>query len=87
MPRLRREHEVTPDGWSRWIPPVMKGYKMSCCDCSLTHDLEFQVVKVLKILPNGDWEHGDPLDPHKYRVLFRARRNKRSTSAARRKRK
>lgn len=27
-----------------WIQPVMKGYKMSCCDCGLVHVLNFKIV-------------------------------------------
>ena len=46
--------------------------------------MEFQVVRVKGDNPDGTWNHGLPLDPEKYRVLFRARRNKRSTAAMRR---
>jgi hypothetical protein len=84
MAKHRREVEG-PDGWSRWVTPVMSGYKMGCCDCGLVHDLQFEVVEVLRYLPNGTFEHEEALDPEKYRVLFRARRNNRSTSAVRRK--
>lgn len=56
---------------------------MACCDCGLVHDMEFQVVKVKQTRPDGTWEHGEPLDPGKYRVMFRAKRNKRSTGRLR----
>ena len=34
---------VTPDGWSEWQQPIMKGYRMQCCDCGLVHEVEFEV--------------------------------------------
>lgn len=82
MARFIKEKD-TGDGWSRWVPPKMKGYRMGCCDCHLVHDMEFQVVEVTANLPDGSWEHGEPLDPTKYRVLFRAKRNNRSTNRLR----
>ena len=75
-----REHE---DGWSRWVAPVMSGYKMACCDCGLVHDTEFIAVKVTKHNDDGTWEY-EELDESEYRVLFRARRNNRSTGQVRR---
>lgn len=72
------------DGWSRWIPPLMRRYKMACCDCGLVHDTEFDIVKVEKQNSDGSWEHSDPMDPEKYRVLMRVRRNNRSTAGTRR---
>ena len=44
MPRYRQEEAKHSDGWSRWVYPVMKGYKMSCCDCGLVHEMEFRVT-------------------------------------------
>jgi hypothetical protein len=28
------------DGWTCWIHPLA-GFRMSCCDCGLVHELEF----------------------------------------------
>lgn len=42
--RIRVEKEVA-DGWSRWVQPVMKGYLLACCDCSLVHRLDFRIHK------------------------------------------
>lgn len=28
------------DGWTDWIHPA-GGYRLACCDCGLTHDLQF----------------------------------------------
>ena len=71
------------DGWCDEVTPIMDGYKMACCDCGLVHDMEFRAVRVKK--DNGDGTFlGDWLDPKKYRVAFRARRNNRSTGQVRR---
>lgn len=31
------------DGWTRWIQPVRKGYKMQCCNCDLIHIVDFRI--------------------------------------------
>lgn len=81
---MKKEKELS-DGWSRWIPPTPnKPYRLGCCDCGLVHDTEFQVVEVLEHTSKDTFHHGPPLDPTKYRVLFRARRNNRSTAQLRR---
>lgn len=41
MAKFRREIEGE-NGWSDWIHPL-GGYKISCCDCGLVHDLEFRI--------------------------------------------
>lgn len=74
---------IEGNGWSRWVPPQMKGYRMGCCDCGLVHDVDFQVVKVKKYLPDGTWEYAELVDQTKYRVLFRAKRNNHSTGRLR----
>lgn len=71
------------DGWCDWASPIMDGYKLGCCDCGLVHDMQFAVVRKTKDNPDGTWTCTD-LDPDKYRIFFRARRNKRSTAAVRR---
>jgi hypothetical protein len=38
--------ETRPDGWTEWQWPVQgrgKVYKLTCCDCALTHDFQFRV--------------------------------------------
>jgi len=54
-----------------WVKPIMKGYKMMCCDCGLVHKLDFKVIR---------WGRG-------HKVLFRAYRDNRATALARRYRK
>lgn len=31
------------NGWTGWIQPIRKGYKMACCDCGLVHNMDFRV--------------------------------------------
>ena len=37
------QHEVDSKGWTDWIKPMMKGYKIRCCDCDLVHVFDFKV--------------------------------------------
>ena len=50
-----RYHKVKE---GEWVRPVMKGYKMKCCDCGLVHKIDFKVIK---------WGRG-------HKVIFRASR-------------
>lgn len=27
-----------------WVQPIMRGYRMKCCDCGLIHRLNFRIV-------------------------------------------
>ncbi len=69
------------DGWSDWINPI-KGYKMACCDCKLVHVLEFKVLD-----PEGQ-SPSQPIDLDGSTIeadlLFRAKRDNRSTGQMRR---
>ncbi len=58
----RRHYTQIHDG--DWITPHHRDYRLACCDCGLTHDVQFRIVR-------GS-------------VQFRASRNNRATSAARR---
>lgn len=81
MPRMRIEKEGC-NGWSAWVNPRMDRYRMACCDCGLVHDIQFRVVQVKQWLSRGR-KIVQFVSARKYRVEFRARRNKRSTSALR----
>lgn len=59
-------HYAGRAGWSGWIFPRRRGYRLGCCDCGLVHDIQFRL----------QGRH----------ILFRARRNNRSTALMRRKR-
>ena len=76
---------IDDQGWCDWQFPLLKGYKMACCDCGLSHDMEFKIVKVLKY--NDDGTHEIKELGKDYRVLMRAKRNNRSTGQLRRKKK
>jgi hypothetical protein len=81
MPRMLRVKEGD-DGWSNWMMPVMDKYHMGCCDCGLVHTLQFRVMRVSK--KSGQFSEGPDVSKN-HRVLFRAKRNRRSTAAMRRK--
>lgn len=62
-------HKLNADGWTDWIMPNAKGYRLKCCDCGLIHVLEFKTAFI----------------KNRGRTTYRARRLVRSTAAARRK--
>lgn len=74
------------NGWCRWVPVKMRGYKMACCDCGLVHDMQFKAVRVTKTNKDESWEYKD-LPIGQYRVMLRAKRNPRSTGQLRRNKK
>ena len=43
-PKLKRIHSRyhNPEP-GEWIQPVRRGYRLACCDCGLTHTLNFRV--------------------------------------------
>ena len=63
--------------------PIMDNYKMSCCDCGLVHNMDFQVVKIMKENEDGSYLFKE-LPKDKYRVSLKARRNNRATGQVRR---
>jgi hypothetical protein len=52
------------------VKPIMRGYKMKCCDCGLVHVLDFFV-----------FHHG-----RGHKIEFKVKRDNRATAASRRKR-
>lgn len=78
--KYRQEHAVAK-GWSRWIQPFMRGYKLACCDCGLVHVMEFRALKQISE-PNarGEWKAETV---RKGRVEFRVRRAPRLSKALR----
>lgn len=32
-------------GPGEWQQPILKGYRMACCDCGLVHTMDFRIVK------------------------------------------
>jgi hypothetical protein len=39
------QEQADEDGWTRWIQPVRRDYRLACCDCGLVHSLDFRVRK------------------------------------------
>lgn len=39
---MGRTYEITVDG--EWIEPIVKGYRVACCDCGLVHVMNFRLV-------------------------------------------
>ena len=37
------DHGLNKDGWTDWHQPIMRGYRMRCCDCALVHEVEFRI--------------------------------------------
>lgn len=70
-------------GWSGWIEPKRKNYRLGCCDCGLVHDFDIQIAKVLK-RTKGDHVQFALIRPKGLTIVFRARRNERSTAQKRR---
>ena len=82
---MRYHQEIEGDnGWSQWIPPKMRGYRMICCDCGLVHTMELRVIRVVKQFKDGS-RMVKTLPARRYRVEMRAQRNNRATAAVRRK--
>jgi hypothetical protein len=42
MAKFKQEF-ADESGWSRWIQPIRKGYRLGCCDCGLVHTMEFRI--------------------------------------------
>lgn len=45
MTKMSVIYTQTDEGWSDWILPLMRGYRLGCCDCGLSNDFEFQLLK------------------------------------------
>lgn len=52
---------------SEWIRPKRRGYRMSCCDCGLVHELDFALIP---------WGRGK-------KIILRARRHEKDTAFVR----
>lgn len=57
-----------------WQMPIMKAYKMSCCDCRLVHSMHFMVI---------DGKTGKPIKGA--RVLIKGYRDEKLTKQERKK--
>ena len=86
MRRIRKERSGN-NQWTRWMRPRMENYLMACCDCGLTHRMQFRVG----IVTHGNAKTGAYrmrlLPDTEFRVMFRAQRAERYTALARKRRK
>lgn len=78
--RIRAEPECA--GWSRWIRPDAHNYIMRCCDCGLSHRLQFKVGIVTRGNVNSYYSMR-LLPLTKYRPMFRVQRANAYTRQAR----
>lgn len=84
LKRLKPERGIDARGYTRWIHPVMDGYKLSCCDCGLVHDMQFRVFEMTSGRRDGSYR-ARLLPSARYGVRFRARRAERYTAVQRKK--
>ena len=69
LPQDFTKHEVdSASDWSEWVCPDPTQYFMTCCDCGLVHEMQFNVVKYSAGDTCEDFD-----DPY-VQAVFRARR-------------
>lgn len=61
-------------GWSPWVSPIMKGYKMQCCDCGLIHEIDFKVVRFIGTPDAKGLSESEQIEDKDIQVLWRLRR-------------
>lgn len=44
MRRRYDDHKLSANGWTGWITPRKRGYRLRCCDCRLVHEMDFRVT-------------------------------------------
>lgn len=84
MGRKYKHFKLDDHGWTPWQYPLMKDYRMACCDCGLVHELEFFAAKKVTESKDGSFTV-ERQNRRWYRVSFRARRDERATAQKRRK--
>lgn len=69
--------QVGPDFYQvkagEWITPIKSGYLMQCCDCGLTHRMDFRVIR--DNLKKKDGKRWATIQGARYRVQLRAYRH------------
>lgn len=66
----------------QYVFPVLRGYKLCCCDCGLVHTVAFDAIRITSSLPDGRFKY-QRLDRKRYRVLMRVWRDNVATRRAR----
>lgn len=69
--RLYTPVKAGKDGWTEWVKPVPKGYRIQCCDCGLVHEMEFKAF--VETRRKGERFQLAEL-PLPIRAMFRAKR-------------
>lgn len=67
----------------REVWPVMKDYKMACCDCGLVHNITFKTAVVVLQNKKGSFI-AEEQKGKKFRVMMKVTRNNRATGQVRR---
>ena len=73
--------QITDENRKEWIWPKQKGLNWACCDCGLTHRVNFRVVKITETLKEQKIE----VMPKKYQVEFQMIGNDYMTDKVRKK--
>jgi len=69
------KYEGKRGGWTEWISPKMKGYKMQCCDCGLIHEIDFKVVRFVGEPDEKGLTETVPITDKDIQILWRLRRS------------
>lgn len=67
--------------------PIMRGYKVACCDCGLVHRFDFDVIEQTTPERGGRWKGRKPKNHKRLRVALTVHRDNRATGQIRRWRK
>ena len=84
---MAKYKRLSPDDgdWSEWIDfdLLATGHREGCCDCGMVHDVDFEISKLKKKNPDGSCDY-EPVDPAKFLLRKRVKRNNRATGQIRR---
>lgn len=75
-----------PEVQDEEVFPIMKGYRMACCDCNLVHEIDLSVYYITKFSKDGSFA-AKKKRGKRWRVTLKAKRNNHATGQLRRYRK
>ena len=81
MDSLRKHKLLQLTGQKEWIWPKQRGFNWGCCDCGLTHRVNFRVVKITETLKEPKRE----VMPKEYQVELQVMGNHYMTDKVRKK--
>lgn len=73
------------NGWTKWQYPLMKTYRMACCDCGLVHSVQFGVIQQTTVETKKAGFRYRVIESPEMRVRMRAKRNNKQTRLLRKK--